>query len=150
MTMMHPAPFSLFDPEESLYVIPENVWLSGAGDYGKRILVLQADDNAAAGNHEFLQKIMDAVHISLASDAFCCKLEPMAPVRLFPFSRDKHPEKILVFGITPALLGLSVKDNLYKPFYFYQSTWLFSESLSILQPDKDRKTKLWKALQGLF
>jgi hypothetical protein len=74
----------------------------------------------------------------------------MASVRLFPFSRDKHPEKILVFGITPALLGLSVKDNLYQPFYFYQSTWLFSESLSILQPDKDRKTKLWKALQGLF
>jgi hypothetical protein len=148
--MIHPASFSPFDSDESLYVIPENVWTSGVGDYGKRILILQADDDLPAENHEFLHKIMDAVHISLSSDAFCCKVEPMASVRLFPFSRDKHPEKILVFGITPALLGLSVKDNLYQPFYFYQSTWLFSESLSILQPDKDRKTKLWKALQGLF
>ena len=148
--MMHPPTFALFDPEEYLYIIPENAWLSGAGDYGKRILVLLADDDSAAVNDDFLHKIMDAVRISLASDALCCSIKPRTSVRRFPIPKAKQPEKILVFGITPVLLGLSVKDILYQPLYFYQSTWLFSESLSTLQPDKDRKTKLWKALQELF
>ena len=71
----------------------------------------------------------------------------------FPFLAElkkKAPEQVLVFGFSPAELHLRVAMDKYAPVFFYGTLFLFADSLSQLEPDRDRKMKLWHALKALF
>lgn len=136
---------------QKLYRVPEPAWQTGTGAYGKRILALvSADGQMAAEDAELLTKILSAVNIDLTRDALVCTLPLESGLKIFPVNNDQFPEKVLIFGPTPAQLGLKISIRLYEPFTFYRAAWLFSETLHTLQPDKDRKARLWKALKQVF
>ncbi|MDX2134298.1 MAG: hypothetical protein SFV52_05915 [Saprospiraceae bacterium] len=108
------------------------------------------DDPGAVEDPLFLSRILAAAGIDLASDAYCFLTKKSTGVQIFPTKNGIKPEKVLVFGPDPTHLGLSIRAPLYQPTAFYGCTWLFSESLHTLQPDKNRKTLLWQALKRMF
>ncbi len=149
MTTLQSVPESLYLPGQGLYSVADFFWEAGKGLYQKRVLIiLFEDDPGAVADPLFLSRIMAAVGIDL--DAHCFLTKKGKGVRIFPTRNDMKPEKVLVFGPDPADLGLSIRIPLYQPAAFYGCTWLFSESLHTLQPDKNRKTLLWQALKGVF
>lgn len=99
---------------------------------------------------EFLVKILAAAHINMEKDTLMAEIKGSEAVSLLPVLKEKQPEYILVFGLAPSDVCLSIDAPLYKPFAFYGATWLFAEPLSVLEPDKTRKGLLWRALQQLF
>jgi hypothetical protein len=102
------------------------------------------------GNKDFLVKILAAAQVNPEKDTLWTSVPIDTPIGLTSVLKLKQPDQILVFGLTPQMIGLQVDMPLYRPTEFYGATWLFSEALSVLEPDKSRKGLLWKALQQLF
>lgn len=141
----------MFTEKDSIYRIPEQEELANArGGFAKRIVILLQDEPDFPESEAFLQKIFTAAQINLEKDTLLAVADAATPVHFLPFVKDKHAERILVFGFTPERIGLHAEIPLYQPTVFYGAEFLFSESLSVLAPDKNRKGLLWQALQHLF
>jgi hypothetical protein len=138
--------------EESVYWVSEQSLLDNAsGKFAARILVIVNTEAGVGGQPiEFIEKVLTAAKIELAKDTALLSIEKIEPIRLFPFPETKKPDKILVFGVEPAQLGLNINFQWYQPFVFSGVTFLFSEKISLLEADRDRKMKLWNALKSIF
>jgi hypothetical protein len=141
----------MFSPDDLLFLAPEQP-LSGklTGGFARRILVILDSDGQSPGALDFLQRILTAAGINLEKDTLLAVTSGKDPVSFLSVMRQKQPEQILVFGPTPAQAGIFIEVALYQPVVFYQSTWLFADSLPALEPDKNRKGLLWRALQQMF
>lgn len=124
---------------------------AGEGLFARKILVLlptqEAQNNAY---RDFLAKVLAAAGLSLAQDIL---LVPLPENGLPPISHllaQRQAEKVLVFGFKPNVLGLHLETTTYQPFHFLQADWLFSESLTALEPDKTKKSQLWAGMKALF
>ena len=141
----------MFSPDDLLFLVPEQPLTErAAGGFARRIFVLSLAETEHPANRDFLVKILAAAHINLEKDTLFAEIPGQEAVSFLPVRVRKHPEFALVFGLSPAQIGLSVDAPLYQPFAFYGVSWLFAEALSILEPDKNRKAKLWLALQQMF
>lgn len=138
-------------PDQVFYHAPERSLLDFAeGGFARRVLVVAAQEVREPVYREFLLKILAAAQLHLEKDLLLAVLPDAEPVALLPALREKHPEHVLVFGFAPAQLGLHLETVLYRPFAFYGTSLLFSESLAVLEPDKIKKSQLWRALQTMF
>ena len=136
---------------EVVYLVPEdNILEQVRGQFAKKIFILARREPNAPGNHAFLAKVLSATEVQLDRDAALVLADAGTLLSLLPVMHQKHPEKILVFGFVPEEIGLRVNAPLYKPFLFYQSTWLFADALSELEPDRTLKGHLWTALKQIF
>lgn len=120
------------------------------GAFAKQILVLYLEEASADTNLAFLTKLLAAARIHLAQDTLSAAVPAGLPLSLAPFAHRKQAGHVLVFGLSPTRLGLSVQCSLYIPFEFYGSNWIFCDSLSNLEPDRGKKALLWQALQAMF
>ena len=136
---------------ELLFLTAEKTALSDAiGGFLRHLAVLVAEEPAAAANRDFLAKILAAANLNLAQDALLAEI-PVNEARVIAPDLNTHqPKQVLVFGLSPAQLGLSFEVPAYQPFNFYGCTWLFADRLSTLEPDKTKKTQLWTALKQMF
>lgn len=136
---------------EVVYIIPEeSIQDRISGQFAKKIFVLARREATAPGNHAFLAKVLSATAVELDRDAALVLADTGEILSLLPILHQKNAEKILIFGFTPDEIGLRVQVTLYKPFIFYQATWLFADALSVLEPDKALKGQLWTALKQIF
>ncbi|MBK9335467.1 MAG: hypothetical protein IPM98_02295 [Lewinellaceae bacterium] len=141
----------MFSENDKIYQIPENALLKNArGEFFKRVLVIAQAELMHPGNLDFLKKILFAAGLDLSKDALFVELQEADQVALFPVEQTKQPESVLVFGVSPAQLGLNIQIPLYQPTPFYGMTFLFSDKLSELEPDKIRKANLWQALRQMY
>ncbi|MEI6412545.1 MAG: hypothetical protein WCR52_24345 [Bacteroidota bacterium] len=141
----------MYSPDDLIFITPERSFPEMAsGGFARKVFVLVLKEPDAPGNRDFLTKILAAAQVNLEKDTLWAEVSAMeAPAPAATFS-IKHPDHILVFGLTPEQVGLKIDAPLYRPVAFYGATWLFSEPLSVLEPDKNRKGLLWKALQQIF
>lgn len=141
----------MFTDKDIIYRIPESGGGKKArGGFGKRIVILLLDEPDFPESDTFLQKIFTAAQINLEKDVLLVMADASGPMHFLPIVKDKHPERLLVFGFMPDTLGLHAEIPLYQPVVFYGVEFLFAEALSVLAPDKNRKSRLWQALQQLF
>ncbi|MEQ1744990.1 MAG: hypothetical protein ABMA02_06175 [Saprospiraceae bacterium] len=120
------------------------------GGFARRVLVVAQTETEHPGNVDFLKKILLAAGLELERDTLFAQIGPMEGGRILPAIQERQAEKILIFGTGPEQLGLNVQIPLYQPTVFYGATFLFSEKLSVIEPDKAKKTNLWQALRQLF
>lgn len=120
------------------------------GGFARQLMVLALAEPMATTNRDFLTKVLAAANLNLAQDAVFAEIPSNEPVALAPDLKLREPKQVLVFGISPAQLGLSVEVQLYQPLQFYGSTWLFADKLSVLEPDKQKKGQLWTAIKQIF
>ena len=141
----------MFVTDELVFIAPERGVESFAeGQYTRQILVLVLHEPASAGNRDFLAKIFAAAQLDLTRDSLFAQVPPHEPLSLPPFIREKRPAQVLVFGLPPTQLGLTLQVRPYQAVEFYGTTWLFADALSALEPDKTKKGLLWTALKALF
>lgn len=136
---------------ELLFLTAEKSAASNAtGGFARQLLVLVQEEPNASANRDFLTKILAAANLNLAQDALLAEIPAHESRSLATDLKALAPKQILVFGLTPAQLGLSFELQAYQPLNFYGYTWLFAEKLSTLEPDKTKKTLLWTALKQIF
>ena len=141
----------MFSEKELLYKMPEQSVLNLAtGGFTRRVLVLTYFEPDAPHNRDFLIKILAAAGLNLETDTLFAEIPAGKPVSLLPAIKEKHAEIILIFGLHMAQLGFSIDFPLYHIQSFYGTTILIADPLSVLEPDKLRKGKLWESLQQLF
>lgn len=137
---------------ELIFLTAEKSALADAeGGFARRIGVLAlAEPDFAAANRAFLEKVLTAAHVDLRKDVLLAEILASELRSIASDIREKQPEQILVFGITPAQLGLSVLMRPYQTFDFYGCSWLFADPLSAIEADRSKKTQLWAALKQIF
>ncbi|MBU6343441.1 MAG: hypothetical protein KGS48_18230 [Bacteroidetes bacterium] len=141
----------LFSPDDSFFLAPEEpVIEAGLGQFARGILLLVLHEPESPGNRDFLIKILSAAQINPEKDTFWIESTNPNGLSVISFLKEKQAETVLVLGFTPQQIGLQTEIPCYIPTPFYNTIWLFSEPLSVLEPDKTRKGLLWKALQQCF
>jgi hypothetical protein len=142
----------MFSPDELIFIAPERSAVELAtGSFVRRIWVLAlAEPNPVNSNKIFLAKVLVAANLNLEKDTLFAEIPASMPIGFSTDLKTKHPERVLVFGLPPAQLGLTIEAQLYKPLAFYGADWLFADALSILEPDKNKKGQLWSALKQMF
>ena len=141
----------MFPPDELLFLVPERSFTDiGEGGFARRIAVVILEESPVRDDRDFLTKILAAAQIDLTKDTLLASIPAGEPIGLNSILKERQAEQILVFGISPAQLGLTIAVRPYQPVYFYGATWLFGDALSVLEPDKTKKGLLWTALKGMF
>ncbi len=136
---------------ELLFLTAEKSALAAAkGGFDKKVAVLMLEEPNVYSNRDFLEKILTAARLNLAQDAFLAEIPGGEPRALAPDLVEHQPKQVLVFGLSPAQLGLSFETQAYQPLAFYGCTWLFADPLSAIESDKNKKTQLWSALKQMF
>ena len=141
----------MFFPDELLFLSPElPAPAPAAGAFARRVYVLALAEPEFPGAREFLSKVLSSVQLNLDKDTLFAEIPELMQVSFVHELKNKHPEQVLVFGVAPAQLGLHIETAHYRPLSFYGVTWLFADALSVLEPDKDKKSRLWAALKQMF
>jgi len=136
---------------ELLFLAADKTALANAkGGFARQVAVLVLEEPNAALARDFLTKVLLAANLNMAQDTLMAEIPLNTDVLIAPDLREKQPKHVLVFGISPAQLGLWFEAPLYQPMSFYGSTWLFADKISVLEPDKAKKTQLWSAIKQIF
>lgn len=142
----------MFSPDELIFITPERSATDFShGDFMRRVWVLALEEpDFRITNKTFLEKVLAAANLNLKKDTLFAEISASEPLHFSTDLKEKQPERVLVFGLQPAQLGLAIEAQLYKPVAFYGVEWLFADALSALELDKNRKTQLWSALKQMF
>jgi hypothetical protein len=136
---------------ELLFVTAEKSALADAkGGFARQVAVLALKELNGSSNRDFLDKVLTAAQLNLAQDALLAEIPAGEPRTLSADFVELQPKQVLVFGLSPAQLGLSFEIQAYQPLTFYGCTWLFADPLSAIESDKTKKTQLWSALKQMF
>lgn len=119
------------------------------GGFAKNILILALAEENSVANRAFIAKVLSAANLDLAADACFAEISEAEPVNCFS-GFPERPKYILAFGLPPTQIGFSAAIQPYEALHFHGVHWLFADSISILEPDRDKKGKLWTALKTLF
>jgi len=138
--------FTLLDSFEE-----PDLWREATGSNSKGILVLSTENEPFSEDlFNFLKKVLGAVQIQLEEDALFIFKTPEKNISSAQISREKDIQILISFGLPAKNLGLHWSVKLYEPLSKNGCLFLFAERLSIIQNDRERKLKLWKALQQIF
>jgi len=121
-----------------------------SGAFARQVGVIMLEEATSAANRDFLEKVLQAAQLNLANDTLLAEIPAGEPRQIAPDLQEKKPTHLLIFGISPAQLGLSIEIKPYQPTPFYGCIWLFADNLSILASDVTKKKQLWAALQQMF
>ncbi len=142
----------MFSPDELIFIAPERAASEFSQEnFARRVWVLALKEpDFSAANKAFLAKVLAAANLNLEKDTFFAEIPASEPLHFSADLKQKQPERVLVFGLPPAQLGLKIEIQFYKTIAFYGADWLFADALSALEPDKNRKSQLWSALKQMF
>lgn len=138
----------MFSEKDLIFKAPDAP--SWQGDFQNGVLALWQQETDPRAARSFLEKLLASVQINLERDCFYAVLSPDQPAALIDAIKAKQPKQVLVFGCEPAALGLHFDRYLYEPQFFYNTWFLFADRLSVLEPDRALKTKLWTAMKQIF
>ena len=121
-----------------------------SGAFARKVGVLILEESGSAANRDFLEKVLLAAQLKLTDDTLLAEIPAAELCQIAPDLQEKKPEYLLVFGIPPTQLGLSIAFHPYQVTHFYGCNWLFADKLSTLSSDVAKKKLLWTALQKMF
>lgn len=97
----------------------------------------------------FLQKVMEAVKVDM-NDVEILNVANGNYIDFRPVLQGKKVNKIISFGVPFIKINLEILTNRYEPKVAGGVKFLFSESLGIVQADRQNKQALWNALKVIF
>lgn len=140
----------LYSNRDFAYVLPNNILNFGKGSVNKGILVVSVQRSDGGDDRAFLEKILGAAGMDLSKDVYWASVDADTGAFIATPVHLKQWNRVLVFGLLPASLGIGTEHIVYKPVEFNGSTWLFADSLPTLEQNPVLKKKLWAALQAFF
>lgn len=132
---------------DRIFYIPEQTVSS---ETDKAIFVVFERADESPDSQTLLHNIMKATDTVYQIKTQKIAVESHKGALAYPLITDKHPKKILVFGISLKSLGLHLEVPKYTPVTINTIVLLRADSLSLINTDKSLKVKLWKALQTMF
>lgn len=139
--------------ESELFILPntKQALAQAKGLNERSILVVVAGKREQMPDLlDFLRKITTAAKIDLDKDTACLWVTSQQKIGWSSLSQNIHIQQALIFGKTPAELGLHLQVQLYKPFKFQGIQFIFADALSEIEQDPLKKKALWTALQSAF
>ncbi len=129
---------------------PESFLEDAVGNNQKKVLVICQDPKQQTELLDFLKKILGAIDLDIDNDISLLKAKK-GSLYSFIGARNKIAfDKMLVFGLPAADLGLNIKAQPYKIINIENCQLLFSDGLAAITSDKKLKGALWSSLQLLF
>ena len=124
---------------------------NSSGDNRKGILVIfrpVGDENPP----ELLRKILQAAGISPADDTLLLPYEEGRTYSITTLATVMSVRDVLVFGVSPAAIGLHWQPAAYVPIVVGERRYLFSHDMEYLGTPKNKaaKGKLWQALKAMY
>jgi len=124
------------------------------GENARDILLLYEQSNEP-GVKAFLERVLQAAQVNLAKDTHFANLAQDSAPSFSLLRRTVSFQTLLVFGFSPADLGLQINWNHYLPLSFMDKTLLFCHPLHVLMEERAQGSStysgpFWKALQQIF
>lgn len=113
---------------------------------GKDVIIATASE-LTSEEKTFLSKILTSIKLDL-KDVVLVNLKNSPP---FHQLKSKFQVKrVVLFGLTPAQLGLNIAHENYQPLHFMNTVILPADSLQTIHDNDSSKTQLWKAMKKIF
>ncbi len=135
----------------NLYVVSDEkkMDLKLWGSNQKHLIIVYRADNGAL-DKAFLTKILGAVHYNLEQDTTLIELSEGQNLSFQNISKSLTPRHLISLGIPPKELGLNLSNHLYQLKNIENCCFLFTDKLSEIATDKNKKGALWGCLQTMF
>jgi len=135
----------------NLYIVSDekNSDLNFRGSNQKQLVIVYRAEDIPL-DEDFLAKILNAVHFDLHQDTTLIELRKDQNFSFKNISKNLSPKQLISLGVTPKNLGLNVNNQLYKPRNIKNCCFLFTDKLSKIAEDKNKKAALWGCLQSMF
>ncbi|MCC7028991.1 MAG: hypothetical protein IT257_01710 [Chitinophagaceae bacterium] len=115
---------------------------------GQKVLVLVQDSEWNVENEAFLKKILAAGKLN--DNDFIIQ-SVSKPGKIFPLIAAFHPEVLLLFGLQLDSEFFKPQKSVYKPFVMNEIKIVLSDTLTVLNADKDKRLLLWNnCIKPLF
>lgn len=141
-----------------VFVLPEGEAppTAGYGQGQKGLLVIYAPGETPTETlNGFLNKILQAIKYDLERDAITYYKTPQHPLSLADLVREGAFQHVLLFGITPAQIGLNLDISTYEPTTWEHTHILPADGLEAIYRErqaggKEKSARLWAMLKQTF
>lgn len=135
----------------NLYIVSDEKKsdLNLRGSNQKRLIIVYRADKASL-DEVFLTKILGAVQYDLQQDTTLIELREDQNFSFQNISKSLAPQHLISLGVPPKDLGLNLTNQLYQPRTINNCCFLFTNILSEIAEDKNKKGALWGCLQTMF
>jgi DNA polymerase III psi subunit len=148
-------------PDELIVALYKNV-LIDPSSFGKKeqevhqyepkeILILVKSDSAVLNEKQttFLSAILKALKLEMSNiNLICNGSNDFGPYQ--ELTKHLIPNKIILFGISPAEISLPMHFPLFQIQSFEKIKYLCAPTLEEIESEKSLKMTLWQTLQQLF
>lgn len=139
--------------ETDIYDIPEASLdenrLQGKG--AKGLLLIARESDLADGGKEKLEAIIKAIKMDIEQDAYLYVYPDEKDTKVLgPFLRKNKISDLLLFGINPKDLSLTIQAKLYTTFHFENLSLIISHKIHEMNANRSYKLALWNCLQEHF
>ncbi len=117
------------------------------GNGKKRVLVVVAQSEAG---EKTLIDLLTAVKLDINEDIILLSVPNKSDVDINNILEKHNVEKMVSFGFEPKQLGFNIVSAFYHIYKIGTLETIFSQSISSLNEDKNKKIALWKSLQTVF
>ena len=119
------------------------------------LLVYTLEQESSANLSEFLGRIVKSVGLDLNSDTASLTLMPGEKISLSQLRQQIPFNRAILFGLSPAQVGLRFSINKYIPVSLSGRQYLFADSLESIylerrEGGKQKAGLLWKAMKTIF
>ena len=97
----------------------------------------------------FLLGILSACKLSM-EDVAIININKNKTVTYKSIEAELKAEKIILFGVSPAQIGLPLEFPFYQVQQYNNQTYVTADLLQHIEKDKAEKTKLWNCLKQIF
>ena len=127
----------------------KNSDLNLRGSNQKQLVIVYRTENTPL-DEGFLAKILNAVQYDLQQDTTLIELRKNQNFSFKNILKTLSPKYLISLGVSPKNIGVNVSDQLYKPRNIKNCCFLFTDKLSEIAEDKNKKGALWGCLQSMF
>ena len=120
------------------------------GDNEKKLLIVIKNEDDSKENISLLTKILSAVKLNLEQDALLLANPKEKVYGINKMVQKGVVNKIMIFGVNPKDMGLSISTQMYKALKINKLQILIAHPIDQIRQKQDLKKALWSALQEFF
>lgn len=140
----------MISTSDRLYLIPEmamnDITIHGKGQ--KQLVIITDSESFQSEEQNTLNKMMAAIKYMPDVDLITVSMPKNQSIS---FSMLQLVYKdLIIFGLTPAQLGLNIDHKMYEVLHFDKSRVLVCDSIREIIATPQKKQWLWTKLQSMF
>lgn len=123
--------------------------INGGTQYPLVIVFNKKEKELTSNEHALLSNILKACKVNMAQVMLInIQYDPINKLKLI--QQVYQPKYLIGFGVSRAMLGITISAKPYTNIQFLHCNMLFAHSLALIESDKQKKMLLWQCLQQLF